>query len=115
MIDQKQNKIEVADLMEINSGRCYAVKFLNLYFGRTGTVEFRMAAASNGPDKALAWIEFSTTYIRAAILVGNKLTQYGWNDHVLPTVAQSLRSKSGQRWLSEHDRVTGGRAGSHRS
>jgi hypothetical protein len=79
MIDQKQNKIEVADLMDINSGRYYAVNFLNLYFGRTGIVEFRMAPASNGPDEALAWIQFSTTFTKAAILVGSKLTQYGRN------------------------------------
>jgi hypothetical protein len=68
MTDQKQNKNEVADLMNINSNRYYTVNFLNLYFGRTGTVEFRMAPASNGPDEALAWIEFSTTFTRTAIL-----------------------------------------------
>jgi hypothetical protein len=43
-------------------------------------MKFRMAPASNGPDEALAWIEFSTTFTRAAILVGSsKITQYGRN------------------------------------
>jgi hypothetical protein len=75
LIDEKENYIAVADLM--NHSRYYAVNFLNLYYGRIGTVEYRMAPASNGPFESLGWIELFTAFTRAALLVRSRLTQYG--------------------------------------
>jgi hypothetical protein len=49
----------------MNRTRCYAVNFLNLYYGRTGTVEYRMSPASKGPFEALGWIELFTAFTRA--------------------------------------------------
>jgi hypothetical protein len=77
IIDQKANQIEVANLMD--SDRYHAVNFLNLYYGRPGTVESRMAPASEGPRDVLAWVEFATVFTLASILVGRRLTQYARN------------------------------------
>jgi hypothetical protein len=76
LIEAKEDYIQVADLM--NPDRYYSVNFQNLYYGRTGTVEFRMAPASKRPKEVLAWIDFAIAFTRASIKV-DKLSQYGRN------------------------------------
>jgi hypothetical protein len=79
IIDQKAHYVEVADLMNPDSDRYYAINFINLYYGRQGTVEFRMAPASKSPEEVLAWVEFATVFTRASLLIGSRLTQYARN------------------------------------
>ncbi|KAJ5263717.1 amidoligase enzyme-domain-containing protein [Penicillium angulare] len=65
-IDDCQNNVDIADLMNDNGKRYFAWNFTNLYYGGKSTVEFRQAPEVSDESECLPWIEFVVLFINSS-------------------------------------------------
>ncbi|RDW59551.1 hypothetical protein BP6252_12638 [Coleophoma cylindrospora] len=81
MIDECQSNQDLVDLMNDGGNRYFAWNFVNLYYGGKATIEFRRGPGAEDVDNCFAWVEFSVTFVQAAILSGSirGLEQYEQN------------------------------------
>lgn len=57
-IENCENNVEIAELMNDNGRRYYSWNFTNRYYGGKSTVEFRQAPGVSTESDCLRWIEF---------------------------------------------------------
>ncbi|KAJ5778191.1 amidoligase enzyme-domain-containing protein [Penicillium odoratum] len=70
-IDDCQNNVDFADLMNDNGKRYFAWNFTNLYCGGKYTVEFRQAPGVSDESASLPWIEFVVLFINSSQGISN--------------------------------------------
>lgn len=65
-LDDCQNNVDIADLMNDNGKRYFTWNFTNLYYGGKSTVEFRQAPGVSDESACLPWIEFVVLFINSS-------------------------------------------------
>jgi hypothetical protein len=87
IVDDCQNNIDIADLMNDNGKRYFAWNFTNLYHGGKSTVEFRQAPGVSDETACLPWIEFVMLFINSS----QRMSHY----HQLSRFSQNVRGLLG--------------------
>lgn len=69
-ISRCNNNVEVAELMNNGGDRYFGWNFLNLYYGRIQTVEFRHGPSVTNAQECIGWMELVVRFSKASVGTG---------------------------------------------
>src|ERR1700709_1747639 len=74
LIDGCKTISEIVELMNDGDDKYFGWNFLNLLEDGKTTIEFRRPPGVKNVNECLAWVEFTVTFVQAAVESGNTLT-----------------------------------------